>query len=310
MKNNFIYRIASKNEYYKDLDTLLNHNVIKYFMKDCNAMISGGLAEKIFKKVDLGNYLCSDDYNGDIDLYFRNNNDHQKAMNYAKKMAGEPRHLLYGEREIYVPQPDIEIVNAEWSCTKISFEGHIQFQKDWGQWRAKFQLVGGKFFGKPSKFLASYDFANLQRCYFYKDDLLAVCESKRCIELSDSKLLDIRHSQSPMMMHRLNKYLKYRGYVGITPGSKEHITDWLIRARAGMFKEKIDGIQLFSDAVSSPPVEMLVRSGVVETKDLVLLIGKIIRYHTERRGYKYHDTVTEDVALEALKARSKIDNEL
>jgi hypothetical protein len=104
--------------------------------------------------------------------------------------------------------------------------------------------------------------------------------------------------------------LKYRGYVGITPGSKEHITDWLIRARAGMFKEKIDGIQLFSDAVSSPPVEMLVRSGVVETKDLVLLIGKIIRYHTERRGYKYHDTVTEDVALEALKARSKIDNEL
>ena len=47
MKSNFIYRTVKKDEHYKDLDILLNHKVIKYFMKECNAMLSGGLAEKI-----------------------------------------------------------------------------------------------------------------------------------------------------------------------------------------------------------------------------------------------------------------------
>ena len=121
----------------------------------------------------------------------------------------------------------------------------IGFHKDWGRWKAKFQLIGGQFSGKPSKFLSSFDFANLQRCYFYKDDILAVCESKRCIVLSGTNLLELRHSQSPMMMMRIYKYLKHRGYKNVTPESYAHITDWLIRARSGLFKEKIEGIQLF-----------------------------------------------------------------
>ena len=108
-----------------------------------------------------------------------------------------------------------------------------------------------------------------------------------------------------MMMMRVYKYLKHRGYEGITTNSYAHITDWLIRARSGLFKEKIDGIQLFQDAIDNFSIENLIKDGTIQTKDLALLIGKIIRHHTVKRGYKWYDTEVEDVALNELKTRGQ-----
>ena len=331
MKNNFINRLIKQSEVYDDLNTFLNHEAINYFMKECNAMISGGLAEKIYKKAPLGSYLCSDDYNGDVDIYFQNKDDHAKAVKYAMEADEEwienknkpnnaglmptidmafskigedfyMSHINTGyDNPILDKQP--VITNVGWSCTGISFQGHIMFPRNWGPWRAKFQLIGEQFAGKPFKFLSSFDFANLQRCYFYKGENLVVCESKKCIELVNSKLLELRHSKSPMMMMRTYKYLKHRGYEGVTENSYTHITDWLIRARSGLFKEKIDGIQLFQDAIDNFSIENLIKDGTIQTKDLALLIGKIIRHHTVKRGYKWYDTTIEDVALNELKVR-------
>tara|TARA_A100001011_G_C14299899_1_gene840264 strand:- start:1405 stop:2340 length:936 start_codon:yes stop_codon:yes gene_type:complete len=306
----FTNRIVKPDEIYDDLVVLLDQSIIRYFMERCNAIISGGLAEKIYKKQSLGDYLCSADYNGDIDLYFKNDEDYQKAVEFAKKLNFEEDFSIgipFGEDERYDKRGILKkqplIVNAELSCTNISFQGYILLPKKWGPYRAKFQLVGGEFFGKPSEFLLSYDFSNLQRAYFYNAGLLVVCESKRCKELNESKLLELRHSQSPMMMNRIYKYLKHRGYEGITKSSYRHITDWLIKARNGAFKEKIQGIQLYQDALSCGSVEALIKDGTIQTDDLILLIGKIIKTHQYKRGYSYY-TVTEDVAMEELKSRS------
>jgi hypothetical protein len=333
MKNNFINRLIKQSEMYNDLNTFLSHETIDYFMKECNAMISGGLAEKIYKKASLGSYLCSDDYNGDIDIYFQSKEDHCKAVKYAmekdeywteglykeiptacipttaeafEKMCEQVNmsHIETGYNNSTTKKQPV-ITNVGWSCTNISFQGHIAFPKNWGPFRAKFQLIGEQFSGKPSRFLSSFDFANLQRCYFYKNNILAVCESKKCIKLSGSKLLELCHSQSPMMMMRVYKYLKHRGYEGITANSYMHITDWLIRARSGLFKEKIDGIQLFQDPIDNFSIEHLIRDGTIQTKDLALLIGKIIRHHTIKQGYDWYDTNIEDVALNKLKSRGQ-----
>ena len=68
-----------------NFEQLIKHSAIDYFLKKCGGYIAGGLAEKEFNHCNVGNYLKSDpsQYNGDVDIYFKNQEGLNKAIEYA-----------------------------------------------------------------------------------------------------------------------------------------------------------------------------------------------------------------------------------
>ena len=66
-------------------EQILKHEAIRYFLVECQGFIAGGLAEKEFHGWNIVNYLKKDpgNYNGDIDIYFRNETGLKRAIEYA-----------------------------------------------------------------------------------------------------------------------------------------------------------------------------------------------------------------------------------
>ncbi len=65
----------------------------------------------------------------------------------------------------------------------------------------KYQLVG-VMFDTPEKIITSFDFKNLEVCYYY--DVASksyICLSSENVD--NKSLLDIRHTRSPFLMHRI-----------------------------------------------------------------------------------------------------------
>ena len=119
----------------------------------------------------------------------------------------------------------------------------------------------------------------------------------------NSNKLEIVNSHSPLLMHRINKYLTYRGYDGITEDSKQHIIDWLIKARSGYFKNPVLGITLWGDALNNTLIKRAIYDRVIPDEALPLIIGKVITERKVYRGYRRYDHVRIDEALEAIKER-------
>jgi hypothetical protein len=321
---------------------IVDHEVIDYFLTNCGGYIAGGLAEKVYNGLNINHYLKSAayHYNGDIDIYFETKLGHQKALQYARnhahtyKKQTEPDsmmllhdhfdissysdfiitmdyqndHSFKGKYNKKTYDRNKHIRHLEKSCTDISHQAYIDIElynvepdKDEP---IKVQLIGKDFIGSVEEILSTFDFANVQIAYYKKAGQLFCCKSSQIPQKGINDRLKIVNSHSPLLMHRIYKYITHRGYVGITEDSKQHIIDWLILARSGHFKNPVSGITLWADALNNNIIKRAIYDRTIPDEALPIIIGKVITEKKVYRGYRRYDYVKIDEALEAIKLRN------
>jgi len=316
-----------------NFEQLLKHNAINYFLTECNGYIAGGLAEKEFNHHNIGNYLKTDisNYNGDVDIYFSTKEGLDKAIEYSYDLAHTcrfkelnleeyPTHDLsayeqflmtmeYGNSGKYSSNTydrNKHIRYVEPSCTDISYQVYIDVEfynvEKKRDYPVKIQLIGKDFIGPVEDILNTFDFANVQVAYYMKEENLICCQRNDTVP-STKKRLRVVNSHSPLLMHRIYKYMTHRGYEGITEASKQHIIDWLIRARSGQFKNPVLGITLWQDALNNRIVRRAIYDRTIPDDALPLIIGKVITEKRVYRGYRRYEHVKIDEAMEAIKER-------
>ena len=197
--------------------------------------------------------------------------------------------------------------HIEPSCTDISYQVYIDVKfyntdskKDYP---VKVQLIGKDFIGPVEETLNTFDFANVQIAYYIKDGQLFRCQRKDSVPSTRKNKLDVVNSHSPLLMHRIYKYMTHRGYEGVTESSKQHIVDWLIRARSGEFKNPVLGITLWEDALNNRVIKRAIYDRTIPDDALPLIIGKVITEKRVYRGYRRYDYVQIDEAMAAIKER-------
>lgn len=316
-------------------EQLLKHKAINYYLNECGGYIAGGLAEKEFNHYNIENYLKTDlsQYNGDVDIYFTTQEGLDKAIDYSYRMAHTcrtkenniddfPTHDLsnyeqfiatinYGNPGIYTQESynrNEHIRHIEPSCTDISYQVYIDvmfFKLDRDRdYPVKIQLIGKDFIGPVEDTLNTFDFANVQIAYYFKDRQLFRCQRKDSEPSVRNNKLSVVNSHSPLLMHRIYKYMTHRGYEGVTKESKQHIVDWLIRARSGEFKNPVLGITLWEDALNNRMIRRAIYDRTIPDDALPLIIGKVITEKRVYRGYRRYDYVEIDEAMAAIKERN------
>jgi hypothetical protein len=322
-------------------EQLLAHKAIKFYLNECGGYIAGGLAEKEFNHYNIENYLKTDlsQYNGDVDIYFTSQEGLNKAIEYSYEASHtctfkESELDCYPTHDLSNYEQFIALINysnpgkynrksynryehirhVEPSCTDISYQvfvdvkfSNVGVEKDYP---VKIQLIGKDFIGKPEEILNTFDFANVQIAYYFKDNQLFCCSKDEIIpdRFRNRNRLRVVNSHSPLLMHRIYKYMTHRGYEGVTEESKQHIIDWLIRARAGEFKNPVFGITLWEDALNNRVIRRAIYDKTIPDNALPLIIGKVITEKRVYRGYRRYDYVQIDEAMAAIKERKSSQN--
>jgi hypothetical protein len=318
-----------------NFEKLLSHDAIKFFLTECEGYIAGGLAEKEFNNLSISNYLKTKpgNYNGDVDIYFNSQEGLNKAIAYAyenshtSSLKDDIMHEPFSTHDLSVYEDFITTINyhqrgqfdynvyernkhirhVEPSCTDISYQVYIDVELlrvyNHHDQPVKVQLIGKDFIGPPELILNTFDFANVQIAYYIKDGQLFRCQRNDTVP-AINKRLRIVNSHSPLLMHRIYKYITHRGYEGVTEESKQHIVDWLIRARSGQFKNPVLGITLWQDALNNRIIRRAIYDKTIPDDALALIIGKVITERKVYLGYRRYEHVKIDEAMEAIKQRS------
>ena len=317
-----------------NFEQLLKHKAINYFLSECGGYIAGGLAEKEFNHHNIGEYLKTDisHYNGDVDIYFETQEGLDKAVEYSYKFSHTcrfkesnledfPTHNLSSFEEFKITMAysspgqytqevydrNKHIRHIEPSCTDISYQAYIDVKfyniEHENDYPVKIQLIGKDFIGPVEEILNTFDFANVQVAYYIKEGKLIRCQRKDTSPTVAKGKLRVVNSHSPLLMHRIYKYMTHRGYEGITEESKQHIVDWLIRARSGEFKNPVLGITLWEDALNNRMIRRAIYDRTIPDDALPLIIGKVITEKRVYRGYRRYDYVQIDEAMAAIKER-------
>ncbi len=262
---------------------ILQRNSIKYAF-DRGGWIAGGFARAVFMGTRLSGFFShSSGHNpGDIDLFFDRQEAPAEVIEFFKELELGYIGKSYGGNAL---QTSLRLDTKE---TEM-----------WNNTTIQIQVVNNPELILPIREqLERFDFTNVC-CAFKGDDFLA---ASTILELEADHLLDIKHSSSPYLAARVRKYMR-RGFVGVTNTSRQHITDWLIRAISDDFKG-IAGLAgtAKNAAWCKDQINSLLRQNgrLLRSEDLVMLIGMFKR----EVGYgRYGDTFVIDEALEALNVR-------
>ena len=271
---------------------------LEILMKDFGAIMAGGTAFEFFKGEKIKDHLDSHPTT-DIDLYFESRCDYEEAVEFLKS-------VVQNESEFYKNRKYLSDISIEKSVTGLCYN-FIQNE-------IKYQLVGC-IFGKPEKIISSFDFKNLEVCYYF-DVRKKIYQCLHSDIAKNTVELEIRHTRSPFLMHRIYKYLNYRGFKSVSESSKAHVTDWLIKASSGYYYENTDNCpSIYVDLVDNYFVrKILPNRDLISDDDLVYLIGKIkekeyeIQRYLDVTGYSRSDFIfkgTRDLAIEEMQKRSK-----
>lgn len=267
--------------------------ILYTLMKKYGAFIAGGASHALMRGYCLQKYLDQHDC-ADLDLYFEDKQRYRGAVNFIEKLTAKST-----SPRVYMEKSPTGL------CNNISIENSFK----------KIQLVGC-IFGKPESVILSFDFKNLESCLFLDGDHYKMMYTDNAKE---SKLLNIRHSNSPFLMHRVYKYMKYRGYTGVSKSSRRHITDWIIKASSGYYLEHKDGCpSIYVDLLNNNAFKSLLRDkDIISNSDLVFMIGKIkedVHKSIDRvtwHGYSISDYKVvgqRDVVINEIKNRSKYES--
>lgn len=260
---------------------ILQRPAIRYAF-DRGAWIAGGFARAVFLGKRLSEFFSNagPKLPGDIDLFF---DSQEEAASVIELLT------------------DRGYVSNSYGGNAKQTTLHLQSKEAevWNVSTIQLQVVNNPELILPIREqLARFDFTNVC-CAFKGEEFLA---PSTLLELETNHLLDIKSSASPYLAARVRKYMR-RGFVGVTDGSRQHITDWLIRAIADDFK----GVAGLSGTVKDTPwckdqiKSLLTQYGhILRSEDLIMMIGMFKR----EVGYgHYGDTFVVDEALEALNLR-------
>lgn len=246
------------------------------------AYIAGGFARIIFLSNRVSTYLFGQGRVGDIDLFF---SAREQIDAVTHVIRGASHRSFGGNAREYMHAVPYQILKQYENYTRGS--------------SFNLQIVDKAELILPIREqLDRFDFVNV-RCAFNDSELLV---DDRIMQLETDHLLQIANSSSPYLCSRINKYIK-KGYVTITDDSREHITDWIIRALAGEF-------DAFYPPLTRDPtfgklsINTLIsgHAHLLRNEDLIMLLGM---FKQEIRNNKYGPTVEIDMALSIIENRQR-----
>lgn len=246
------------------------------------AYIAGGFARVVLLGKRVSTYLFGHGNRGDIDLFF-SSRDQIEATTYVIRGAS---HRSFGgnAREYsHVVSPQI-LKPYEYYAVGTTFS---------------LQIVDKEELILPIRDqLTRFDFVNV-RCAFNDKEMLA---DDRIMKLEGDHLLQVGSSRSPYLSSRIIKYIK-KGYVSVTDDSREHITDWIIRALAGEF-DAFYPEKTRNSTFGKLGIQSLItnHSYLLRNEDLIMLLGM---FKQEIKGGKYGPSVEVDMALNIITNRAR-----
>ena len=269
------------------VDDIKKSKLLNSLIRDCNAILAGGASHALMSGQTVMKYMKAHN-SADLDLYFRSEKEYIHAISHVKRNF-------------------LNTCTIEKSPTGLCYNLYDLEHEDIN----KIQLVGCVF-GSPENIVSTFDFKNLEVfCYFDATNFKLGYSSNA----KNKKHLLIRHSRSPFLLHRVYKYMSYRGYSGVSKSSRKHITDWIIKASSGFYEENTDNCPaIYVDLLNNPNfIKMIKNKNVISDEDLVYMIGKIKEPIYESvevicsRGYHTRDFYPrgeKDLIIEEIKRRS------
>lgn len=246
------------------------------------AYIAGGFARVVLLGKRVSTYLFGHGRRGDIDLFF-SSREQIESTTYVIRGAS---HRSFGgnAREYSHVVPHQFLKPYEYYAVGTSFS---------------LQIVDKEELILPIRDqLDRFDFVNV-RCAFNGKEMLA---DDRIIKLETDHLLQVGNSRSPYLSCRIIKYVK-KGYINVTDDSREHITDWIIRALAGEFDS------FYPEATRDPKfgklgIQSLITNHayLLRNEDLIMLLGM---FKQEVRGNKYGPSTEIDMAMSIIENRQR-----
>ena len=246
------------------------------------AYIAGGFARIIFLGNRVSSYLFGQGRVGDIDLFFS-----------AREQIDAVTHVIRGASHRSFGGNAREYTHAVPYPILKQYENYTRGSS------FNLQIVDKAELILPIREqLDRFDFVNV-RCAFNDSEMLV---DDRIMQLETDHLLQIGNSSSPYLSSRINKYIK-KGYVTITDDSREHITDWIIRALTGEFDA------FYPEQTRNPSFGKLgintmisAHAHLLRNEDLIMLLGM---FKQEIRNNKYGPTIEVDMALRIIENRNR-----
>ena len=273
-----------------------SHEILNIMLTEFNGLLAGGAAYYVYHGGLIRDHLLKHD-SADLDIYFPNEETYKAAVEHVVTMAKHAHLELIPER-IIINKSVTGLCHNIWVTNIMGM---------------KIQLVGCVF-GTHQEIIESFDFKNLEVGYYFKDNSYCEMSSKNA---SNTKLLSIRHTRSPFLMHRIYKYISYRGFKGVTEKSRNHVTDWIVKASSGYYYENKDRCpSIYVNLLNNFGLKKLIKeTDIIENLDLVCMIGKIRETKYEfvehenkitALGYNFftcEEKGTIDVIVEEIKKR-------
>jgi hypothetical protein len=244
---------------------------------DAGGWICGGFVRHMMLDIPIAEYFFPQDTRrnaGDIDIFFSSVESANRAVE-ASLLAGNGGKSVHPSFGRFAN--DVTAIFAK-RRIKIQFVNHPD-----------------KVHDSVESTLKSFDFMNCMAAI--TNDGIVYCEGWH--ELEKSNLLKICNAKSPFLGSRILKYLNFRGVSGITPDSREMLTEWLLLAMNQRFEGYAESKHL--DGVESA-VKRLRQAGMVSQEELIFFIGKYFSYIETLTGTKenYGEYQKVDWALTQL----------
>lgn len=154
----------------------------------------------------------------------------------------------------------------------------------------------------PIEVVDRFDFTNVAIGLSLVEGQPTITVHRRWRELETQMLLDVRNSRSPFLGHRINKYMKRRGYQGVTPDSSHHITNWLVKCASGEKFQLAEKSGLHPELIKNGVISLFER-GVAPKQDIIMFLGKweVVVYDRKEGDYSgFNSTETIDWALNLM----------
>jgi hypothetical protein len=168
--------------------------------------IAGGSIRAILSGLPLASYTDSNLNNGlagDIDIFFKSKSDADAAVR-SRIYRGRMRSFGGNASQFY---DDLSINEEPRSIT-------IQF------------VDSEKLCLPLEDSLRQFDFLNCMVAFDGKSIIIPVGWET----IEKQKLLHIANDETPYLASRISKYMRRRGYVGVTPESRDRLHSWLVKS--------------------------------------------------------------------------------
>lgn len=234
----------------------------------------------------------------------------ESIIDYLTMQAGG----MSGDIDIFLPKPQV----MKSITTKMAIPCHRSHAGFGWNVHRKSPLEAGPYIGAsqniqfidfpdfcspdPIEVIDRFDFTNVAIGLSLVGEQPTITVHRRWRELETQMLLEVRNSRSPFLGHRISKYMKRRGYQGVTPDSSHHITNWLVKCAAGEKFLPSEKHGLHPELIKNGVMALFER-GVAPKQDIIMFLGRWEVVVSDRKMGDYtgfHSNETVDWALSKM----------